>query len=596
MTKQSLRKPSIFDRPLIERERERAGGKFAKKRKLNDGNTLNAALYPETLSTEETLERLSSQAQWFRDIELAAGKQATAYEKTIRDLRESTSTTHEEASEETAAGSIAIPPSSALHDLLADALPKPPSLSIDEWKKRESALLAHVHSIAERYRRELSGLSIYVNRSLKAFKELNMTAATLLCALSEREIPSIDMEAWIVEMISSDTHRCQCDICNTKDSPSKGKGSSSLVEVNNTDVLETLWNEREESNSSISQAREVLKKSGREEWTDWSKEFIADDRRAGERQKSEAEWIDKWNQWYENHVKEVEEAHLQEQQDIYAKRSFVEWTIQDRAMNLKIKTDEIQRLNTYLSNWERQQKQHTEPLQEYNQKTFPETAELSPDELAGLQSKTSADREAFWSNRQSRYLSSTPEEKRAWVATVLSRLEGSIQHLQIEVDREAQIVSSDQMVMEAEITDQEFLEVMEVDPGLRREWLLRKDDGIGALTLEGRWRHQASKIWQEFPRQSPIRWFLTKEYSDQQGTEFQENPRMALYENYDDGSSNFHFDSNQAWTEQFENPEHSDDSSEEKEMLREQFEQQMRDLARKRKEEKRIAKRARAGA
>lgn len=45
------REAAIRQRSLIERGRERDGEKFAKKRKLNDGNTLNATLYLEALST-----------------------------------------------------------------------------------------------------------------------------------------------------------------------------------------------------------------------------------------------------------------------------------------------------------------------------------------------------------------------------------------------------------------------------------------------------------------------------------------------------------------------------------------------------------------
>ena len=87
----------------------------------------------------------------------------------------------------------------------------PHSLTLDEWKKRETALLAHVHSIAERYRRELFGLTVYINRSLKTFEQLKMTLATLLCCLTEREKPATDIEAWVLEINSGeDTLRCRC--------------------------------------------------------------------------------------------------------------------------------------------------------------------------------------------------------------------------------------------------------------------------------------------------------------------------------------------------------------------------------------------------
>jgi hypothetical protein len=53
----------------------------------------------------------------------------------------------------------------------------------------------HVTPLAERYRRELSGLAKYVNGSLKVFEKLKKTAVGLLFCLAERDVPAIDIEA-----------------------------------------------------------------------------------------------------------------------------------------------------------------------------------------------------------------------------------------------------------------------------------------------------------------------------------------------------------------------------------------------------------------
>lgn len=330
---------ALRQRPLVNRERERTDGRFTKKQKLNNGNVRNIVSHPEALSKDKLIERLSSQKQWFADIESAAGRQVKAYEEAISELRKAGKGDQDEEPE----FSTASLPASGLEALLSEAPPKPQSLTLDDWKKRESALLSHVHSIAERYRRELSGLAVYVNRSLKALEQEKTSIATLLSGLAEREVPAIDIEAWVLEMnAGEDNLRCQCQAAD------ENPASASSADVDDlTSALEHLWSEKEKSDLDITKARQTLEE-GHEDW-DWSNQDAPEE---PNRRTAETEWIEKWDAWYQGHEKKIGEELLNRQQELLRKRLDVEWEIFNRKMELTNKTDDVQRLKESMSRWQ----------------------------------------------------------------------------------------------------------------------------------------------------------------------------------------------------------------------------------------------------
>ncbi|KAK2759774.1 hypothetical protein FQN54_002508 [Arachnomyces sp. PD_36] len=216
--------------------------------------------------------------------------------------------------------------------------------------------------------------------------------------------------------------------------------------------------------------------------------------------------------------------------------------------------------------------------------------ELDAEGLAELNSKNRAERDAFWLSHRSWLLSLDRDQKTAHISAAETKPNDKIQELHLQVESAAQVVFSDNIAIEAPIPDDEFIELMEVEPPLRAQWLKRRKERIQWLSQEERLRYFGAELWNNF-HLPQARWLSVEEYSEYEGTntEFRETPRMNLYENYD-ATSSFHFDSTKAWSDQLDNPDESDNDSEGEEQLRKKMEEQLREHARKRREEKRAAR------
>jgi hypothetical protein len=154
---------------------------------------------------------LWERARWFKDIEKAAQDAEAAAEDGSESTTDAT-------------------PQSGLEAWLGEDMPKHRQFSREEWRQRQNALLGHVHDVAENYRQELTLLGIWVNKALRVYERFHRIAATLLWHLSQKEMPSaIDLESWILSQ-ATDSHRCRCELCDTR-ADKQEKSESSDLEV-----------------------------------------------------------------------------------------------------------------------------------------------------------------------------------------------------------------------------------------------------------------------------------------------------------------------------------------------------------------------------
>ncbi|KAK2759772.1 hypothetical protein FQN54_002506 [Arachnomyces sp. PD_36] len=97
-----------------------------------------------------------------------------------------------------------------------------------------------------------------------------------------------------------DNLRYQCQAAD------KNPASASSADADDlTSALEHLWNEKEKSDLDITKARQTLE-GGHEDW-DWSNQGAPEE---PNKRTAETEWIEKWDEWHQGHVKKIEQEFL----------------------------------------------------------------------------------------------------------------------------------------------------------------------------------------------------------------------------------------------------------------------------------------------
>lgn len=156
-------------------------------------------------------------------------------------------------------------------------------------------------------------------------------------------------------------------------------------------------------------------------------------------------------------------------------------------------------------------------------------------------------------------------------------------------------VLADNLALNAEISDEEFLELMSINPGSREEWLTRRDERMQTLTSEEKLKvsHQTStSLRRSVETSSSVRWPTVEEYGllAQSINIHLQDGQMALYEDYEGGSSTtLNFNSNEVSAEfaEHQHEQVNDEEDQEAILLQELYQKQLRDLGQRRRNEAR---------
>ena len=306
--------------------------------------SLETIFNPDIPSPKALVDSLKAKAKWFQDFEEAAKKQASAYEKAWMEVEKSMA---DDYRAEINKNNIPIP-TTGIEVVLGEDISKARLFSRDEWRSRETALLSHIHAIAERYRQELSSMAICMNRSLNELEKVNTTAAILLYRLGTHEVTSTGLDAWVLSRINPEMHCCQSMTCvSQSESTFNNVGEPARV-------IDILRRERKETESTISQARNNLRQNisqlrendpGHRQYVEWEIKKLAPSpdlsmvaqsmpRHVVEK---ETELLKKWELWFEERTRSVIAKHEAHQKEVREKRSRLEWARKTDSPSLVIK-------------------------------------------------------------------------------------------------------------------------------------------------------------------------------------------------------------------------------------------------------------------